>query len=161
VRILDFPQAAEHGAQLLQAAEKSGLPFPPDMLARCLHILQHRGPCLLLRMADRLPKHLAEHEGIREHLGYLRKREALMQYPHFREHGWPIGSGMVESANKLVVEARLQGSGMHWHPSNVNPMLALRHGVCSQRWQETWHVAGSQARKYHALLAPLARCATA
>jgi hypothetical protein len=37
---------------------------------------------------------------------YLHKREALMQYPQFRRDGWPIGSGMVESANKNVVEAR-------------------------------------------------------
>ena len=29
-----------------------------------------------------------------------------MQYSQFREQGWPIGSGMVESANKNVVEAR-------------------------------------------------------
>jgi hypothetical protein len=43
-----------------------------------------------------------EHE-----LAYLEKREAHMQYPTYQETGWPIGSGMVESANKLVVEARL------------------------------------------------------
>ena len=41
-----------------------------------------------------------------------RSREGLMQYPQFRRQGWPIGSGMVESANKLVVEARLKGAGM-------------------------------------------------
>jgi len=45
----------------------------------------------------------------------------MLQYPHFLQTGWPIGSGIVESANKLVVEARLKGSGMHWHPSHVNP----------------------------------------
>ena len=37
-----------------------------------------------------------------------------MHYPEFRRNGWPIGSGMVESANKNVVEARLKGAGMHW-----------------------------------------------
>jgi hypothetical protein len=153
VRILDFPHAAEHLAKLLEAAEQAGLRFPEQMLTRCLPILKHRGPSVLLRMADRLPKELSEQEGIREHLGYLRKREALMQYPALRALGWPIGSGMVESANKLVVQARLKGAGMHWLPSNVNPMLALRNGVCSERWQETWLLAGSQAR----LLLALAR----
>ena len=53
---------------------------------------------------------------------------------------------MVESANKLVVEARFKGSGMRWKRSNVNPMLALRNGVCNERWQETWHMAGQQCR---------------
>jgi len=52
--------------------------------------------------------------------------------------GWPIGDGAVESGNKLVVEARLKGSGMHWARPHVDPMLALRNIVCSDRWDEAW-----------------------
>lgn len=52
---------------------------------------------------------------------------------------WPIGSGMVESANKQVMQARLKGPGMHWARKNVNPMLALRTAVCNDRWEEAWH----------------------
>jgi hypothetical protein len=69
-----------------------------------------------------------------------------MQYPTFRHAGWPIGSGMVESANKLVVEARLKGTGVRWERKNVNSMLALRNGVCNERWQETWLTASKQRR---------------
>jgi hypothetical protein len=32
-----------------------------------------------------------------------------------------------------VVEARLKGSGMHWAEGHVNPMLALRNVICSDR----------------------------
>src|SRR6266567_1520419 len=39
-------------------------------------------------------------------------REAHMHYPTYQAAGWPIGSGSVESANKVVVEARLKGAGM-------------------------------------------------
>ena len=103
LRILDFPHAAEHVSKVLEAVQETGLPVPDQMLQRCLHILKHRGPRPLLRMADRLSSELAQRKGIQEHLDYLRKREALMQYPAFRDQGWPIGSGMVESANKNVV----------------------------------------------------------
>jgi hypothetical protein len=144
VRILDFPHAAEHLSLLLQALGKAGMTLPADLLQRSLHRLKHRGPRFLLRLGNRLPVHLAELEGVREHLGYLQKREMLMQYPTFRQNGWPIGSGMVESANKLVVEARLKGAGMHWERTNINPMLALRNGICNERWQETWQVVVSQ-----------------
>jgi hypothetical protein len=48
---------------------------------------------------------------------------------------------MVESANKLVVQARLKGSGRHWERKNVNPLLALRNGVWSDRWSATWQMA--------------------
>lgn len=60
----------------------------------------------------------------------------MMQYPLYQQQGWPIGSGMVESANKLVVEARLKGAGMHWQRTHDNPMLALRNGVCNKRSDE-------------------------
>jgi hypothetical protein len=138
VRILDFPHAAEHLSLLLVALEQTGVRLPAGFLARLLHHLKHRGPRALLRLANRLPAHLAEGEEVREHLGYFRKRVAQMQYPQFRIQGWPIGSGSVESANKVVVQARLKGAGMHWARNNVNPMLALRNGVCNDRWSETW-----------------------
>ena len=115
--------------------------FPPQMLDRCLHILKHRGPRPLLRLADRLRIDLAQQKGVEAHLDYLRKRATLMQYPAFRQQGWPIGSGMVESANKNVVEARLKGAGMHWERKHVNSMLALRMAVCNDRWQEMWQKA--------------------
>ena len=69
-----------------------------------------------------------------------------MQYPNFLADGWPIGSGMVESANKLVVEDRLKGAGMHWAEVNVNPMLALRNAVCNDRWDESWTVIEREHR---------------
>jgi hypothetical protein len=75
---------------------------------------------------------------VAENLAYLEKRELQMQYPSFVAQGWPIGSGMVESANKVVVEARLKGAGMHWSRASVNPLLALRNAVCTDRWAEAW-----------------------
>jgi hypothetical protein len=44
-------------------------------------------------------------------LGYLAPQLNQMQYARFRAQRLPIGSGIVESANKLVVEARLEGAG--------------------------------------------------
>jgi len=47
-------------------------------------------------------------------LGYLRSRRDHIHDEAFTAAGWPIGSGCVESGNKLVVEARLKRAGMHW-----------------------------------------------
>lgn len=138
LRILDFPHAAEHVSLLLQALEQAGMHLPPDLLARGLHQLKHRGPRVLMRLLERLPTEVAEQPGVREQMGYLSKREALMHYPAYRQQGWPIGSGMVESANKVVVQARLKGAGMRWERCHVNPLLALRNAVCNERWAEAW-----------------------
>ena len=95
LRILDFPHAAKHLSALHEALEKIGHHFPTQMLERCLHVLKHRGPRPLLRMSQRLSSDVLELASVREHFGYLRKREGLKQYPQFRRQGWPIGSGMV------------------------------------------------------------------
>ena len=78
---------------------------------------------------------------------YLEKRENQLQYPQFQADGWPIGSGIVESGNKLVVEVRLKGAGMHWAGENVNPMLAIRNILCSDRWKEDWPKVAVQLRR--------------
>ena len=79
-----------------------------------------------------------ENQTLHTNLNYLEKRQDQMHYPQYQQQGWPIGSGMVESANKLVVEARLKGSGMHWARMHVDPLLALRNIVCNDRWDEAW-----------------------
>jgi len=138
IRILDFPHAAQRVSAILEAAQQTGQSLPTDALERSLHLLKHRGPRPLLRWLEHLTRKMAPTNSAHEDLAYLQKREALMQYPQYQAGGWPIGSGMVESANKLVVQARLKGSGMHWSPTHVNPMLALRSAVCSDRWDDTW-----------------------
>jgi hypothetical protein len=80
-------------------------------------------------------------------LAYLEKRQAQMDYPRFQAQGWPIARGATESGNKLVVEARLKGAGMHWARAHVDPMLALRNVVCNNRWDEAWPQIAAQLRQ--------------
>ena len=137
VRILDFAHAAEYINDIGQAVQAAGGRLPAHWFEGLLHRLKHHGPARVLRhlswLAARYPSPLMQ-----EKLAYLQKREAHMQYPIYQEAGWPIGSGSVESANKLVVEARLKGAGMRWCRQNVNPMLVLRNAVCNREWQQTW-----------------------
>jgi len=81
LRILDFPHAAEHVNLLLQGVQQAGIDLPLDLLPRLLHRLKHHGPRLLIRLLEGLPGQVAQQEGVREQVGYLRKREAMMQYP--------------------------------------------------------------------------------
>ena len=84
---------------------------------------------------------------VEANLLYFTKRAEQIQYAGFAEKGYSIGSGAVESGNKLVVEARLKGSGMHWAPENVNPMVALRTVACSDRWEEAWPQISERLRE--------------
>jgi hypothetical protein len=146
-RILDFPHAAQRICQVGEAvlgAEHASL---RAWQSRQLHQLKHEGP---ERVIESLRTFAAAHLSvplIAENLAYLEKRVAHMQYPSFVAEGWPIGSGMVESANKLVVEARLKGAGMHWSRASVNPLLALRNAVCNDRWAEAWQQSEAHIRR--------------
>jgi len=147
-RILDFPHAGEHVAQIGQAVFGEGTATTDTWFTQQLHDLKHDGPATVLTEIHHL---LADHPdltALAEPMAYLDKRKDQMQYPVFQAAGWPIGDGAVESANKLVVEARLKGSGMHWARPHVDPMLALRNLVCNDRWDEGWlHIVGELRRQ--------------
>jgi hypothetical protein len=143
VRILDFPHAVEHLATAAQAAFGVGTAAAGDWLAAQAHELKHGDPTTVLAELGALPTTTATNPAAATAardatLGYLTARWAQIQYAQFRAAGYPIGSGAVESANKLVVEARLKGAGMHWARTHVDPMLGLRTVACGDRWLEAW-----------------------
>jgi hypothetical protein len=138
IRILDFAHAAEHINQIGEYVHGEHTPQSQAWLKECSHRLKHEGPDQLLLEFQKLQRKYPNAEIISSNLAYLKKRTAQMQYPRFQAQGWPIGSGMVESGNKLVVHARLKGAGMHWAEEHVNSVLALRNILCSGRWQEDW-----------------------
>ena len=147
-RILDFPHAAQRICQIGEAVLGADHASLRAWQSRQLHQLKHKGSTGVL---ENLRSFTAAHRTVgmvAENLAYLEKREAQMQYPRFVSEGWPIGSGVVESGNKLVVEARLKGAGMHWSRLSVNPLLALRNAVCNDRWAEAWQQSAAHIRHF-------------
>jgi hypothetical protein len=143
VRVLDFAHAVEYLATAAQATFGPGTAEGAAWLKTHAHELKHGDPAAVLAAVAGLPTARAADprgaaDAVVTTLGYLEKRRAQIEYATFRARGYPIGSGSVESANKLVVAARLKGSGMHWARRHVNPMLALRTIVCSDRWDDAW-----------------------
>lgn len=147
IRILDFPHAAERVSEIGQAVFGSTEAQSQRWLEHQLHHLKHEGPTELLKELRRLQTEHPTLEILADNLAYLEKRKAQMQYPTFQAQGLPIGSGVVESGHKVVVQPRLKGAGMHWSPDNVNPMVALRTLVCNDRWNEEWPKIAVQLRQ--------------
>jgi len=147
VRILDFPHAAERVCQIGDVVLGEGTAASTSWRTEQLHQLKHDGASELLpKLRSFATAHLNV-PGVSENLAYLEKRVAQMQYPNFQAQGWPIGSGVVESGNKVVVEARLKGAGMHWARASVNPMLSVRNAVCNDRWEEAWQQSSARIRE--------------
>jgi len=164
VRILDFPHAAEHLHSAAEAVFGAGSPTLRTWEEEQKKELREGDPDRVLAALRALPATTEEARTSRnEVVSYLDKRREQIAYAQFREQGYPIGDGSVESANKLVVEARFKGAGMHWARPNVNPLLSLRGAACSDRWDERWnqlcgHIQQERAahrRERHPLRQPL------
>lgn len=140
LRILDFAHAAQRFGLIAEASAQHGQALPESWVQEQCHTLKHEGPAPVLSRLRALPVAVAQEE----HLRYLEKRETHMDYPAYQAAGWPIGSGSVESGNKVVMQARLKGAGMRWEPSHVNPMLAFRTAICNDRWDEAWQASIQQ-----------------
>ena len=69
---------------------------------------------------------------------YIFHNRRRMDYERYRQEGYPVGSGSVESACKVVVQARLKQAGMRWSRKGAQAMLALRSMLLSGRWDEVW-----------------------
>jgi hypothetical protein len=65
---------------------------------------------------------------------YLKTHEDHIRYDHFKAAGLPIGSGLVESACKWLIQQRFKGVGMRWSEAGFNHLLHLRLAWVNQRF---------------------------
>ena len=57
---------------------------------------------------------------------YLERHRDHIDYAQYKALGLPIGSGMVESACKWLIQQRFKGVGMRWSEAGFNHLLHLR-----------------------------------
>lgn len=152
VRVLDFSHAAGYLSVAAQAVYGPGTRECAEWIGRWRHELRHGDPDRVLDALRVLQSQGCGEaaEAVSRSLRYLEDRREQISYAEFELLGVPLGSGIVESANKLVVEARLKGAGMHWASKSVNPMLALRNVLCGGRWEEAWPSIVGRVRRSHA-----------
>jgi hypothetical protein len=98
--------------------------------------------------AERIAKHLRKKAAKRPELaddlqreaGYLENHKRRMQYQEYREDGYVIGSGMVESGCKQF-KARFCGPGMRWSREGIERLLPIRAAVMSKSFDDVWEAA--------------------
>lgn len=59
-------------------------------------------------------------------VGYYRTNEHRMRYRSFRARGLPVGSGIVESAHRHVLQVRMKRAGQRWSLPRARRMARLR-----------------------------------
>jgi Transposase and inactivated derivatives len=66
--------------------------------------------------------------------GYISNNIHNIDYPSYIQKGYFIGSGAIESGNKIVLQDRLKRAGMRWNPLTAQSILSLKAKVESDLW---------------------------
>ena len=73
---------------------------------------------------------------LRQVYDYFSKHQPHIDYPQFKREAFPLGSGMVESACKWLIQQRFKGVGMRWSETGFNHLLHLRLAWVNQRFDD-------------------------
>jgi hypothetical protein len=147
IGVLDFYHAAQNlwkGAKawLDGRSKKARLWF-----ASARHRLRHGEMNVVLNdiaaalELDGLPE--IARKALRNLYEYLDTHQYHIQYQRFKELGLPIGSGMVESACKWLIQQRFKGVGMRWSETGFNHLLHLRLAWVNGRFEELFALEDS------------------
>lgn len=131
-QIVDWYHATQHLAQAAHAL------FPDDD-ARARRWYRQMQTPLFHGEIWRITRPL-HNAALASHARYFEHHQRRMQYHEFREEGWLIGSGPVESEIKQF-KARLTGPGMRWSRPNAERMLVIRAAVLSDDFDTLWAAA--------------------
>lgn len=86
------------------------------------------------------PQGTAEEESpVRNGYRYLNNRLDSLDYPRALRLGLPIGSGMIESGNRHVLQARLKQAGTAWLANHADQIAHLPVLRVNQRWESLWN----------------------
>ena len=134
-KILDFYHASEHIADALRACKNLS-----DTDRRTQHktlsrkMVRPGGP---QEVIDRLVELARGRRGkrVNKEIKYLRKHLDHMRYAEWRLAKVPIGSGVVESAIRRIINLRFKAASMCWREDHLAALLYLRCALKSGRWE--------------------------
>jgi hypothetical protein len=149
-RIVDYYHAVEHLHEAARAALGKDTPESGVLAEQLKAALWDGQPdpviATLKMQAERLgapqscdgPDH--PRRVLANNVSYFETHRCHMDYPTFRRKGWPIGSGVTESAVKQF-NKRVKGTEQFWSIPGVESILSLRALWLSQdeRWGRYWN----------------------
>jgi len=142
LQVVDWFHAVEH---LSNAAESA---YPEAQPTRHRWLNQHK-TILFQGEAKQIGLQLqqlaetaapAAKETLHQEAAYFEKHKHRMQYLEWRNEGWLIGSGTVESAAKQY-KHRFTAAGMRWKREGLERLIPIRSAVLSGTFSDRWRSA--------------------
>jgi len=129
VKILDLGHSLQNGSTCGKALLGENDPFVEDWNKRFEQlvragdvdtVVRELMECLLETTTE------AQVNALDSLVGYYRANQDRMRYPEFLAKGYMIGTGIVESAHRHVLQGRIKLAGQHWSEDGGRRMTRLR-----------------------------------
>jgi hypothetical protein len=158
VVILDFFHAAGYLGELARALHPAEEEAAKKQAEGWCSLLKQEGGAATLAVLEQWQWPQRQAAALREQRekvrGYFTSNLHRMEYPEYLAQGWQIGSGVVESACKTVVGARLKGAGMRWGEAGAHELCHVRALYRSEKgqWDAFWNRTFSKRSSVHQLI---------
>lgn len=149
VRIVDWYHASQHLWDCARAVHGTDVGLVTALAKRWENLLWNGKVGRVIQQLERQAQRLGspkdedgpEHPRrvLANNVGYFCTHRQHMDYPSYRQRGWPIGSGVVEAGVKQF-NKRVKGTDQFWNRDGLEPILSLRALWLSQdqRWEGYW-----------------------
>lgn len=127
---LDFYHATEHLTELMVYVEK-------DQKASVLaELKQSLWEGDIEKMENQITKGIpgVNLEEFTPYKYFLKNKERI-DYQSLKKQNWPIGSGVVESGIRRIINLRFKSPSSFWYPENVEKLILMRGIALSGRWE--------------------------
>lgn len=132
-----------HVSEYLAAAAPVCRPHQPNSWRHTQQERLKRGAAI--KVVTALAEHLEpestpdEEAPVRQAHRYLTNRLDFLDYPEALALGLPIGSGLIESGHRHVIQARLKKAGTAWLPDHADQIAHLRVIRANHQWTSLWN----------------------
>ncbi len=132
-----------HVSEYLGDAAQTCRPPKPNCWRRTQQKRLRRGA--VQKVLEALEEHLEpvgtpeEEAPVRNGHRYLTNRRHCLDYPRALKLDLPIGSGMIESGHRHVLQARLKKPGAAWLHDHADQIAHLRVLRANHQWESLWN----------------------
>ena len=141
-QVVDFYHAVEHLHRAMDAAYGAGCPTGAAQFDKYRRLLRDDDSGVD-KVIDHLRYQLRRHlrsKKLKTELGYFRNHRRRMQYAKVAAQNLPIGSGVVEAANKTLVVVRMKRAGARWRHAGGQAVLTFRALCKTGRFDRAWNL---------------------
>jgi hypothetical protein len=149
IQIVDWFHACEYLAPVAKSVFKNSLQ-QEEWISKVRDKLWHgKLDEVIVACQQYVRPHLkAEDDPAQQAVTYYTNNQHRMDYPSYRQNGYQIGSGTIESGVKQIATQRMKVSGARWNLHSARMVAKARAAYLSGQWQQL-----AQRREY------LSKCA--